>query len=41
LIENRILRKILGPKREWVSEDWRKLHEGVRKLHEGVRKING
>ena len=26
MYENRVLRKIFGPKREWVTEDWRKLH---------------
>jgi hypothetical protein len=24
--ENRVLRKIFGPKRDEVTEDWRKLH---------------
>jgi hypothetical protein len=26
VFENRILRKIFGPKRDEVSEEWRKLH---------------
>jgi hypothetical protein len=29
--ENRVLRRIFGPKRGEVTEDWRKLHTG--KLH--------
>jgi hypothetical protein len=26
MFENRVLREILGPKRDEVTEDWRKLH---------------
>jgi hypothetical protein len=26
VFENRVLRRIFGPKREEVTEDWRKLH---------------
>jgi hypothetical protein len=28
VIENRVLRRIFGPKRDEVSEEWRKLHSG-------------
>jgi hypothetical protein len=28
VFENRVLRRILGPKRDEVMEDWRKLHNG-------------
>jgi hypothetical protein len=27
VFENRVLRRILGPKRDEVTEDWRKLHD--------------
>jgi hypothetical protein len=26
VLENRVLRRIFGPKRDEVTEDWRKLH---------------
>jgi len=26
LLENRVLRKIFGPKRDEVTEEWRRLH---------------
>jgi hypothetical protein len=28
VFENRVLRKIFGPKRDEVTEEWRKLHSG-------------
>jgi hypothetical protein len=28
VFENRVLRRIVGPKRDEVMEDWRKLHSG-------------
>jgi hypothetical protein len=28
-LENRVLRRIFGPKREEVAGGWRKLHKGV------------
>jgi hypothetical protein len=31
VFENRLLRRIFGPKRDEVTEDWRKLHD--EKLH--------
>jgi hypothetical protein len=32
--ENRVLRRIFGPKREEVAEDWRRLHnEELHKLY--------
>jgi hypothetical protein len=34
LIENRMLRRIFGPKREEVVGDWRRLHsEGIHNLY--------
>jgi hypothetical protein len=30
VLENRLLRRILGPKREEVARDWRKLHNKVK-----------
>jgi hypothetical protein len=34
VFENRVLRRIFGPKREEVTESWRKLHnEELRKLY--------
>jgi hypothetical protein len=34
LFENRVLRRIFGPKRHEVSGEWRKLHNGeLRDLH--------
>jgi hypothetical protein len=34
VFENRVLRKILGPKRDEVTADWRRLHdEGLLDLH--------
>jgi hypothetical protein len=34
VFENRVLRRITGPKREEVAEDWRRLHtEELRNLH--------
>jgi hypothetical protein len=34
VFENRVLRRIFGPKKEEVTGDWRRLHnEGLRKLH--------
>ena len=29
LLENRVLRRIFGPKRDEVTEEWRKLHNEV------------
>jgi hypothetical protein len=26
VLENRVLRRIFGPKRDWVTGEWRKLH---------------
>ena len=32
--ENRVLRRIFGPKRDWVTGEWRKLHnEELNDLH--------
>jgi hypothetical protein len=28
VFENRVLRRIFGPKRDKVTEEWRKLHDG-------------
>jgi hypothetical protein len=28
VFENRVLRRIFGPKRDEVTEEWRKLHNG-------------
>jgi hypothetical protein len=28
VFENRVLRRIFGPKRDEVTEEWRKLHSG-------------
>jgi hypothetical protein len=28
--ENRVLRRIFGPKRDEVTGEWRKLHKGVK-----------
>jgi len=28
LFENRVLRRIFGPKRDQVTREWRKLHDG-------------
>ena len=28
MFENRVLRKILGPKRDEVTREWRRLHNG-------------
>jgi hypothetical protein len=34
VFENRVLRRIFGPKRDEVTEDWRKFHaEELRKLY--------
>jgi hypothetical protein len=34
VIENRVLRRIFGPKRDEVTEEWRKLHnEELHDLH--------
>jgi hypothetical protein len=34
VFENRVLRRIFGPKRDKVTGDWRKLHiEELRDLH--------
>jgi hypothetical protein len=34
VFENRVLRRIFGPKRDEVTGDWRKLHdEGLRNLY--------
>ena len=27
VVENRVLRKVFGPKRDEVTEDWRRLHD--------------
>jgi hypothetical protein len=32
VFENRVLRRIFGPKREEVAGDWRKLHNEERQL---------
>jgi hypothetical protein len=38
--ENRVLRRIFGPKRDEVTRDWRKLHnEELRDLYSSPRKI--
>jgi hypothetical protein len=28
VLENRVLRKIFGPKRDEITEEWRRLHNG-------------
>jgi hypothetical protein len=34
VFENRVLRRIFGPKRDWVTEEWRRLHnEELNDLH--------
>jgi hypothetical protein len=34
VFENRVLRRLFGPKRDEVTEDWRKLHnEGLHNLY--------
>jgi hypothetical protein len=34
VIENRVLRRIFGPKRDEMTEDWRKMHnEEFQNLH--------
>jgi hypothetical protein len=39
MFENRVLRKIFGPKREEVAGGWRRLHnEELHNLYEGVSK---
>jgi hypothetical protein len=32
VFEKRVLRRIFGPRRDWVTEEWRKLHN--EKLHD-------
>ena len=33
MFENRVLRRVFGPKRDEVTREWRKLHNEVRDLH--------
>jgi hypothetical protein len=33
VFENRVLRRIFGPKRDEVTEGWRKLHNEIRDLY--------
>jgi hypothetical protein len=33
VFENRVLRRIFGPKRDEVTGDWRKLHEELHDLY--------
>jgi hypothetical protein len=37
VFENRVLRRILGPKRDEVTGEWRKLHYGCAELSENPR----
>jgi hypothetical protein len=34
VFENRVLRRIFGPKRDEVTGEWKKLHSGLNKLYE-------
>ena len=33
VFENRVLRRVCGPKRDEVTEEWRKLHEELSDLY--------
>jgi hypothetical protein len=35
VFENRVLRRILGPKRDEITGEWRKLHEELHDLYSG------
>jgi hypothetical protein len=41
VLENRVLRRIFGPKRDEVTGEWRKLHnEELRDLYSSKLKLN-
>jgi len=39
LFENRVLRRIFGPKRDDVTGEWRKLHEELKDLYSSTNII--
>ena len=39
VFENRVLRRIFGPKRDEVTGEWRELHDGLEGVHLADRSI--